>query len=95
MVEQQPLAGIFREVRNEVDAIEERTAVCRPFLDRCGLIPVALSWAQTFSVHLPCHHHRLRRHLIMSYASLSSLSHTHLRLYSMRADSGIRKNLTR
>jgi hypothetical protein len=29
MVEQQP--GIFKEVSNDVDAIEARTAVCRPW----------------------------------------------------------------
>jgi hypothetical protein len=35
---------------NQVDAIEERTAVCGPLVDRC-LIPVAVavSWALTFS----------------------------------------------
>jgi hypothetical protein len=62
MVEQQP--GIFKEVSNQVDVIEKRTAVCRPLVDQC-LIPVAVavSWALAFSVYLPCHHHHRRTSL--------------------------------
>jgi hypothetical protein len=86
MLEQQP--GIFREVNNAVDAIEECSAVCRP-LGRASFPWWQLALAYTYpECQLPRHYRRC--HLIYEpppFLHFCTLTYVHMRVHT--AQTGI------